>query len=170
MYRIIIISLLAIFLSIPEMNAQSGDRDLDVRVGIGISDFKKESESLVLSEYELNIKWTDYFTVAPSIVLNHNNNSFNSDFANFFQANLNAFGSPFRNDRRNEFRIGGGLSFYKLNGGTSSATKSSFGVNLILENRYMIKERFFIGIKAFIQPYLNKELNSGILLKAGINL
>ncbi|RNC66106.1 hypothetical protein [Proteiniphilum sp. X52] len=169
MNKLIIISLSLFLLSVPHIEAQSGDRDMDVRVGLGIGNLKKESDLLLLSEYELNVKWSDYFTIAPSIMLNHGGNS-DADLADFFQVNLNAFGSPLRNDRRNDFRIGGGLSFYRLNKGGFYATRSAFGLNLIIEDSYMIKDRFFIGVKALIQPYFNKDFNSGVFLKAGINL
>ena len=168
MHRILITLLLAIF-SFSAINAQSGDKDLDIRAGLGMSKFKSGGGLLTISEYELNVKWTDYFTVSPSIVLNHNG-SLDTELATFFQANLNVFGSLFRNDRKNDFRIGSGLSFYKLNRGTAYASNNSFGLNFIVEDRYMISERFFIGVKAFIQPYFDKEIHSGIILKAGINL
>lgn len=166
MYKAIILSFFLIISSVSAINAQ--DRDIDVRIGVGISGFKTESNLLNMTEYELNVKWTDYFTVAPSIVLNHGDD-WDLDQANFFQANLNAFGSPFRNNRQNDFRIGGGLSFYKLNQ-VGSATRSAFGLSIIVEDSYMLSDRFFIGIKAFIQPYFDKDMNTGILLKAGFNL
>lgn len=169
MNKQIILYLLLVLSSIFVMNAQTGDRDIDLRFGLGTSNFKNGNNLLLLSEYELNAKLTDYFTIAPSIILNHDSDS-DFELPDFFQANLNAFVSPFRNNRRNDFRMGSGLSFYRLNKGASYATRSAFGLNLILENTYMINDRFVIGIKAFIQPYLNKDINYGILLKAGINL
>ena len=120
----------------------------------------------MLSEYELDAKLSDYFTVAPSIVLNVVD-KWKSDSEKLFQANMNVFLSPFRNNRRNDFRVGSGLSFYKFN---QPVIRSAFGFNLIVEDSYSINDRFFIGVKAFMQPYFNRESSSGVLLKAGINL
>lgn len=169
MKKLIFVTLFLILFANLATNAQNGDRDIDVRLGVGVSKFHAESDLLLLSEYELNAKLSDYFTLAPSILLHHSNH-YDTDITNFFQANLNAFGSPFRNNRQTDFRMGGGLSFYRLNRGGAYATHSAFGLNLILENSYMVNERFFIGVKAFVQPYLNNNINYSILLKAGINL
>ncbi len=169
MQKQIIVFFFLILSAVSTVNAQLGDRDVDIRFGVGTSKFKGESDYLFLTEYELNAKLSDYFTVAPSILLNHTDN-IDIESADFFQANLNAFGSPSRNDRRNDFRMGGGLSFYRLNKGGNSATRSALGLNFVLENTYMINDFFLIGIKVFMQPYFNKDINYGTFLKIGINL
>lgn len=162
--RVIIFAVILFFTL--NINAQEGDRDIDLRVGLGFLKLKEGNALLAASEYEFNAKLSDYFTVAPSIALSIADKSM-GDSEKLFQANLNAFVSPFRNNRRNDFRIGGGLSFYKFN---QPAIRSAFGVNLIIEDSYMINNRFFIGAKAFMQPYFNKQLSYGILLKVGVNL
>ncbi|SRR5690554_571681 len=169
MQKQIIISLFLILFTVMAVNAQMGEKDADIRVGLGVSQFKGEEGLLLLSEYELNAKLSDYFTIAPSIILEHDAN-LDIESANFFQANLNAFGSPSRNDRQNDFRMGGGLSFYRLSQRGDYATRSALGLNLMLENTYTFNDFFLIGIKAFIQPYFNRDIHYGAFLKVGINL
>lgn len=147
-------------------NAQEGDRDIDLRAGLSFLKLKEGNVFLAPVELELNAKLSDYFSIAPSVAFNINDKT-PSNSEKIFQANLNAFVSPFQNNRRNDFRVGSGLSFYKY---SEPAVRSAFGVNLIIEDSYMINDRFFIGVKAFIQPYFNKQISSGISLKAGINL
>jgi hypothetical protein len=166
MCRKIIVSLCLIICPVLAVNTQGRDSDTDLRIGLGFSTLKQGNVFLVLSEYELDAKLSDYFTVAPSIVLNVVD-KWKSDSEKLFQANMNVFLSPFRNNRRNDFRIGSGLSFYKFN---QPVIRSAFGFNLIVEDSYSINDRFFIGVKAFMQPYFNRESSSGVLLKAGINL
>jgi len=41
---------------------------------------------------------------------------------------------------------------------------------MVLENTYVINWKYLLGIKLFIQPYLNGDINSGIMAKFGIIL
>lgn len=147
--------------------AQYGDRDIDLRAGLGISHLRQENCLLILEELEFNAELTDYLAIAPSLMLTSEGKA-EEILPDFFQANLNLFLSPFGNKRRNDFRIGSGLSFYKR--GYPNTARSAFGINLVLEDTFMLTNRFFIGFKALFQPYFNSNIHSGFLLKAGIDL
>lgn len=69
MCRKIIVSLCLIICPVFVVNTQARDSDTDLRIGLGFSTLKQGNVFLVLSEYELDAKLSDYFTVAPSIVL-----------------------------------------------------------------------------------------------------
>lgn len=161
-----ILSLIVIF-TVSAVNAQTADSVFDLRAGLGVSKLEQSNIWMFVNEYEFNAKLTNHIAIAPSLVFNIKDHSGLSEPV-FFQADINAFLSPFRNNRRNDFRVGGGLGFYKLSG-EGYAARSAFGFNLIIENTFMINDLFFIGAKAFMQPYFNKESSSGVLLKAGVN-
>ncbi|NPA35603.1 MAG: hypothetical protein GXO47_02025 [Chlorobi bacterium] len=110
-------------------------------------------------------------------------------YGSFLQGNINIFISPFRNNRFNDFRIGAGISVYNMSEayvqGYSSVPdewrpvygdyfvtwdddkRTSLGWNLIIEDTFIFKEKFLIGVKAFTQPYINGDINSGFMGKLG---
>lgn len=137
-------------------------------------------------ENELNYKFNQYFSTALSVNYGRSNDGVFVT-ASYTQGNLNLFISPFKNTRTNDFRIGTGVSFYNVsdaylqsaqygvNGELVNAdyvfdVRSSFGYNIILENTYTIRNKFLIGLKLFTQPYFIGDINSGILIKAGLKI
>lgn len=180
-------TILSLFLLVFCLNigAQNNPKRIDLRFGLGASLIGSGDLIAKMYEVELNRKFSSYFATGVSLAFGRNSSG-EYNHASFEQSNLNFFISPFRNNRRNDFRIGAGLSYLDISDTfwTSMRTdadgilevtletrkRNSFGFNVILENTYMVNERFFLGIKAFTQPYLNGDINSGILLKAGINL
>ncbi|MDO5524071.1 MAG: hypothetical protein Q4G48_08520 [Bacteroidia bacterium] len=46
-------------------NAQDGDRDIDLRAGLGFFKLKEGNAFLAPIEIELNAKLSDYFAIAP---------------------------------------------------------------------------------------------------------
>ena len=50
MQKLFLISLFLILFANVATNAQNGDRDIDVRFGLGVSKFNAESDLLLLSE------------------------------------------------------------------------------------------------------------------------
>ena len=179
--------LLFLFLlfSIP-LYAQEERSKFDLRFGIGNSLLGSGDIITTTLENEVNYKLNRYFTTAFS--LNFGRSSYDAlNTASYTQGNLNIYLSPFKNSRRNDFRIGAGLSYYKVSdaliqlanydrqGNLVQANyllevRDSFGGNIILEDTHTIKERFLVGLKLFIQPYLNGDINSGVLLKIGVKL
>ncbi len=165
--------------------AQPNPKKIDLRFGIGASLLGSGDVTTGMYEVEVNRKFSSYFATGVSLAFGRGSEG-KYNHASFEQSNLNFFISPFRNNRRNDFRIGAGLSYFDVSDtfltsithntdnnpdvNLETRKRKSFGCNLILENTYMINERVFLGIKAFTQPYFNGDINSGVLLKAGINL
>ena len=167
MYRKNLLILLLALFAFSAAKAQSGDVEMDLRLGIGMTDFQPIDKVSLAIEMELNKKFTPYFTAAPSIVYDKSEREQGKN-SSLLQFNLNGFVSPFRNNRRNDFRLGGGIgySFLSLN---SSENRNSLGFNIIVENSFFIKENLFIGIKGYTQYFLNKDVGVGLMLKAGMD-
>jgi hypothetical protein len=127
----------------------------------------------LMLENELNYFISNSF--ATSISLGYGRSNYGVfETASFVQGNLNIYFSPFKNNKKNDFRIGTGLSYYNVSDGSERSsdyqTRNSVGVNIILEHTYLLTERLRLGVKAFTQPYENGDINSGVLLKMGIRL
>ncbi|WP_224997608.1 outer membrane beta-barrel protein [Cesiribacter sp. SM1] len=166
--------------------AQQDQHKFDIRFGVGKSLLGSGDIITTTFENELNYRLNPYFATAFS--LNYGKSSREEfDLAVFTQGNLNLYLSPFRNTRRNDFRIGAGFTYYKITDGINQGiyrdnrgnvvlqdflveTRTSFGYNIILENTYTIKNRFLLGLKLFTQPYSNGDINSGLMLKIGYKL
>ena len=186
-------------------------KKFDIRFGAGWSLLGTGDIGAVNFENEFNFKFSRYFTTSASLnygrVADNNYSTATSYItvggkvyssttvipwshnASFLQGNVNIFISPFRNNRKNDFRVGGGISVYNIAEayvqgyqsvpeelkpiyGESFVTwvydkRTSFGWNIIIEDTYTIKEKFLIGVKAFTQPYTNGDINSGFMGKVG---
>ncbi len=186
-------------------------KKFDIRFGAGWSLLGTGDLGAVNFENEFNFKFSRYFTASASFNYGRVSNDRQSiatsyiivggkvyssttvnhwyHNASFLQGNINLFISPFRNNRKNDLRIGAGISLYNIAEayvqgyrsvheewqpvyGEELATweydkRTSFGWNIIVEDTYTIKEKFLIGIKAFTQPYLNGDINSGFMGKVG---
>ena len=162
---------------------------LDVRFGPGYSVLGTGDMRAFNFENELNYKLNPYFTGSASINLGRSNHGVLEN-ASFVQGNVNLFISPFRNDRKFDFRIGGGLTHYNIsetfldtdysldtyNQSVMYIPKYEFnkrnawGCNAILESSYWLTNSFLIGLKLFTQPYFNGDINSGITVKTGIRI
>jgi hypothetical protein len=170
--------------------AQKDVKKWDIRLGIGVSLLGTGDIPTITVEHEANYQLNRFFTAATSIMYGYS--TYNEYKVSLYgQGNLNLFFSPFNNHRKNDFRIGTGLSFYGLKeiypnyfayaeaiyyknhplpDKLYSYKRNSFGYNLIIENTYTIKKKILIGAKAFVQPYNNGDMNAGILLKLGVKI
>ena len=171
-----LIILFALCLSIG-LPAQEYQQKIDFRTGIGLSILGTGDMRATMFEHELNYTMNNYFASSLSVGYGKSNNGV-FDNASFIQTGVNLFVSPFRNTGRNDFRIGTGLSYFKVSDGYLqrtngvdnyiSETRTSPGVNLILENTYSIGTKTLVGLKLFSNPYFNGDINSGILFKLGL--
>lgn len=161
----------SIFLSF-YLFGQEKQKKLDFRIGSGISLLGSGDLLAFNYENELNLKLNRYFSSSLSFNLGRNNDR----LASFLQGNLNIFLSPFNNVRKFDFKVGTGLTYYtisdthKIEGGYKLNKRKSLGFNMIIENTYMITDKYLIAVKLFSQPYFNSDINSGILLKLGLTL
>jgi len=165
-----------------QLFSQEKPKKFDFRFGTGFSLLGTGDMQTINFENEFNFKFSRYFTTSASLVYGRSNSGV-YESASFIQGNLNIFISPFRNNRKNDFRFGGGISGYNVsdsftseiyNNGTYygqttvSEKRNAFGFNIILEDSYIFPNNFLIGLKLFTQPYTNGDINSGVLLKIGV--
>lgn len=175
--------LILIFCSLQNMEAQENNqKSSDLRIGLassfmGSGDFWAHSLSV-----EFNQTLNPYFTYSLGLSSGRSDHQFLTT-ASFFQANTNLYWSLFKNNRRNDFRMGTGLSYAwfsdaaihtkRSEGGqvmVAFEPRSSLGLNLIVENTFALTDRFLLGLKVFSQPYFNEDINTGIMLKFGVRL
>ena len=168
-----------------QVKAQKTTSQLDLRVGTGISLLGAGDMLTFNYENEINLKLNQYLTGSLSINLGRSNYGV-SQTASFLQGNVNIFISPFKNSNRFDFRIGTGLTYYNVSDAYESYlryengvlvdvdyefdNRNSLGFNVIIENSYLLTDRFFIGLKLFTQPYSNGDINTGALLKLGLKI
>lgn len=180
----IIIIFIFLFISI-SLNAQKSNSGFDYRFGIGNSFLGTGDMLGVMYENEINYSINNY--LSSGISLGYGKSDYGaSETASFLQYNLNVFFSPFKNNKRNDFRVGMGLSYLKISDAYMSSAswtnnqlidtdyvfdlRISYGCNFIIENSYSITDKFLLGLKLYTQPYFNGDINSGILLKLGVRL
>ena len=168
-----------------QISAQEKQDKYDLRFGVGLSLLGTGDMRTINFENEFNNKFNPHFS--NSISLNFGRSNWGvGETASFIQGNLNIYWSPFKNNKRNDFRLGTGVSFFNISdaymsfesyNGTQLIDKDyvfdnrySVGVNMIIENTYSINDRFILGLKLFAQPYISSDINSGAMLKFGLKL
>jgi len=178
----LILAALSLSLLFTNAQAQESDSKFDLRIGIG-SSFLGSGDILAGTlENELNYKINNTFSTSGSLAFGKSKYD-RYGAATFFQLNVNIYLSMFPRMIRNDFRIGTGLSYYSVSSARVSIFQlpgeserisyrfeddNTLGLNVILENTYSISKKLLIGAKAFIQPYINGDINSGLLLKFGV--
>ena len=173
-----------IFFSIQAIGQENSNK-LDIRLGTGISLLGSGDMITFNYENELNLKLNHYLTSSVSINLGRSNYGV-KETASFIQGNVNVFISPFKNDKRLDFRVGTGLTYYNISDAFESSqnwengvlvdtnyefdNRNSLGFNIIIENSYLLTDNFLVGLKLFTQPYINGDINSGLMLKFGLKI
>lgn len=168
-----------------QVMAQQEKSNVTLRFGSGVSLLGTGDMITLNIENEINYKLSPIFSGSASLNYGHSNTGV-YEIASFLQGNLNLFLAPFGNTSKNVFRIGTGLSYYNVSDADKITglcgvgqpveqtsffdTRNALGYNLIVENTYAIIDRFLIGLKLFTQSYINGDINSGVMLKAGIAL
>lgn len=165
--------------------SQNAGPKFDIRFGFGTSFLGTGDMRAVTIENELNYAFSRYFT--SSFGLSFGKSIYGVyESASFIQGNLNIYISPLKNNRRNDFRIGTGLSYNLVSNYYKESERyengvlvyesykventNAIGLNLILEDTFSITDKFFVGAKVFLQPYRNGDINRGILMKTGLRL
>lgn len=164
---------------------QEKSEKLDFRIGSGVSLLGSGDMTTFVYENELNYKLNNYLTSAVSINLGRSNYGVYENSA-FTQGNLNIFISPFKNNKKSDFRIGTGLSYYSVSDAYATSrsyengqlvavvygieTRNSYGINVIIEKSSMITDKLFWGAKLYSQPYFNGDINTGLTFKLGYKI
>jgi len=149
---------IALLISLATMvNGQSIEPTFDFRFGIGTTKLGTGDMLTVMLENELNYFVNNFFSTSISIGYGRSNfGVFES--TSFTQGNINIYISPFRNNKKNDFRVGTGISYMNtsdtfitsvttVNGVVIEEqfgfeTRSSRGMNIILENTYSITNKW----------------------------
>ncbi|GHT19958.1 hypothetical protein FACS189429_8010 [Bacteroidia bacterium] len=179
--KTVLIFLLSI--CIAGLSAQTYSNKFDLKIGTGLG-FMGWGDRITMGfENELNYKVNNYFTAAIGIGTGRSIN--NAEGQNdYLQGSISVFISPFKNNGRNNFRIGGGYTY--INETTTYigmiyyvpyysirytyATQSHNAFNIIVENEYRINARFLIGVKAFTTGRIDGGILSGGMVKLGVAL
>ena len=189
--------------------AQENPRKIDYKIGVGVSLDGAEEPQLSF-ENELNYKLSNYFSASVFFGLGNslrsadvNLVSTKYDFDNieglqrgyeyystdYLHAGINVFVSPFKNNNRNNFKIGLGLGLgvrkdfvtqkiYVYNGKfydylatiTGEVRHSGVAYNIILEDEYWLHPRFSIGGKVYCAGLFNDGGAIGAMIKLGVSL
>lgn len=188
-----------------ELNAQENQHKFDFKVGSGVSTFSTTwTPTLTLGfENEMNYKINSYFST--SVGVNYGRGDSRVDYYNhilihndYLLGSLNIFISPFRNNKKNNFRIGAGFSYLNLNvtdsneNTTDNTTdfwpmsvpytsyspsytleKINSGMyNVIIEDEQLVFSNYLIGGKLYFSADGRHfgQMMIGCLLKLGILL
>lgn len=170
----------------PELSfGQERDSKVDLRFGTGLSILGSGDMITCNFENEVNYKLNRFLSASLSLNVGRSNMGV-YETASFTQGNINAYFSPLGNNRRNDFRIGAGFTYYAISDAYMESAeyqgdelvdidyvfrnRNSHGLNIVVENTFALSSRFLIGVKLFTQPYSNGDINSGILLKFGVKI
>ncbi len=180
-----VITIIVVILVSTNAFSQKNENKIDLRFGIGFTLLGSGDMISTTIENQFNFKINRYFASSASISFGRSNYGI-SETASFMQGNTNFYISPFSNRRRNDFRVGTGLSYYHVSdfyiSGQSFENgvlidedfvfekRKSLGYNIIIENTFAMTDNFIVGIKLYTQPYINGDINSGFLLKFGVQL
>ncbi|MFA0963447.1 hypothetical protein AB9P05_16705 [Roseivirga sp. BDSF3-8] len=178
------IVLMVLSMALPNAYAQIDSRT-DIRFGVARTILGTGDISTTTFETELNYKINSFFTTAISLNYGIGDDQ-TTGTASYAQGNTNLFISPFGNTRVIDFRVGGGLSYYVVSDITTQSTscgpngcfvdeynydrRREFGFNIITELAYQLNESYLIGLKLYTQPYLNGDINSGLMVKFGVKI
>jgi len=168
--------------------AQEKTSKLDFKIGSGLGFMGSGDLTALCFENELNYKLNNYLSTSISLGLGRSL-EFVERQNDYMQGSLNFFVSPFRNDKRNNFKIG--LGYTRINEAVtyassaySTSSQSNYtinqyqysgilinGFNMIIENEYKITSRFLVGGKLFMTGSIDTGgIISGGMLKLGIVL
>ncbi len=167
------------------LNAQEKVHKFDFKIGSGLGFMGSGDLTALCFENELNYKLNNYFSTSLSLGIGRSK-EYKERHNDYLQGSLNLFISPFRNDKKNNFKIG--LGYTRINVTVASFSSSYYypdtyinqynynassinGFNMIIENEYKISSRFIIGGKLFVTGGIEEGgIVSGALIKLGIVL
>ena len=162
------------------ISSQDNISKLDFKVGTGIGFMGRGDSEVISFENELNYKINNYISTSLSMGIGRSiDNKINHN--DYIQGSLNIFISPFRNDKKNNFKIGAGYTLvnetraYSSNGKNeldspysyNSRTLNAF--TIIIENEYLINQKFLIGARLFSTASISQGgIVGGVMIKLGI--
>jgi hypothetical protein len=172
--------------------AQEKTSTLDFKLGVGRASLGNGDYGMFRLENELTKKFGKW--LSSSISINVGIGCDNTVFlrqTNALSADWSLFISPFGNYRKNNFKVGTGLTGIYANITASqgrrtiynreldtyeqkedfiSETRRQTGFSIIIENELSIGKSYLLGLKVFAQPYTNGDILTGANIKFGIKL
>lgn len=183
------LSLIVIVLIISiNLMAQVNKHKFDFKFGSGLGFMGSGDVTALCFENELNYKFNHYVSTSVSLGIGR---TFQNVYSHndYLLGSLNLFLSPFKNNGRNNFKIGGGYTLinetalynpdrYNLdymqgnyNAGYYYLTRRVDGFSIIVEDEYMINSKFLIGGKIFVTGGRSEGgIVSGGMIKLGVLL
>ncbi|VBB47154.1 hypothetical protein TRIP_D420073 [uncultured Paludibacter sp.] len=167
-----------------QLSAQDYSNKFDYKLGAGLGFMGNGDLTTVTFENEVTYKLNKYFSSAISFEIGRSikNMVANNDY---LERGINVFISPFKNNRRNNFKIGGGYSYINTSSTYIGAVyyipnyevkyvyeENSYNAfNIIIEDEYKINSRFLVGLKAYTIGNMDQGgILSGGMVKFGIAL
>lgn len=159
----------------------------DIKLGIGASFLGTGDMLIGKLEGEVTRKWNRIISNSVALGIGYGDQKFyynpTYNYKNLHQQTFtthldgNVFVSPFGNDRLYNLKLGTGLSLmfvsdnpWRENDPSWQEERISLGLNMIMEHEFMLSKKSLIGLKMMIQPYLNGDISSTLLLKLGKKL
>jgi hypothetical protein len=177
-----IVTLLFCLGLISGLAAQDRNPFFDVKFGAGLGLMGSGDMYTLSFENELNCKINNFLSGALSLGYGKGERGVH-DHTAYLMGSANLFLSPFRNNRRNNLKIGGGASVFShsntyLQSGNEVTGYSynlyrerTAGFNLILEDEHRIGSHLLIGAKLFVTGGIRQGgIISGAMVKAGVVL
>lgn len=158
---------------------------LDLKLGAGVALSGSGDMLMTLIDNSLDWRATPYFTPSVSLLYGKSDRGLNLT-SSLLQGNLNLFFSPFRNTRRNNFRIGTGLSVMGISNVYESGRTyidgqfayseyaiekdRTFGLNVLIEHEILLGDRCLLGLQAYTKMYQSGDILTGAMVKMGVRL
>lgn len=170
--------------------AQDKPSTTDLKLGLGRSSWNGGMVNTFRFEAEFTKKWNRFFSssVAADFIdfTVSSNSTLTIKLLKATSVGLNAFISPWGNNKKRNFKIGTGLSFmnyedYRLlsritdaNGTTeiniSYKTRWGIGYNVIIDYEYDLGKRYLIGARGILQQRSTVGSSLSYFLRLGIKL
>lgn len=158
---------------------------VDFRWGVGSSLLGTGDMVTMMFQNEINYRLNPYLAAGFELDYGRSNLGVH-EMVSFVGSQLNLFASPFKNTRRLDFRVGVGLSHYRVADARETRSeyengvlididyefvkRKSFGGSIMIENTLLVTDHLMLGFRLFTTPYKNGDINSGLLLKLGYRL
>jgi len=182
--------LFLIFLSTSYISfSQEKASTLDFKVGVGLGHWINSNLNMFRFENEFTKKWNRSLSSSLSINFASGGNTYLQTLT-LLNGNINCFLSPFGNQKKNNFKIGTGISFihiretvvtyfdnfppyydnprqlYEVN------KRQLASYNLVIDDEIVLGDKYLIGVRLMMQPYRVQTGDTfwGLLFKCGIKL
>lgn len=152
----------------------------NAKLGVGASFLGTGDVIIGKLEGEVTRKWNRVISNSVALGIGYGDSEFyDSTFPQrtlTLHIDANVFVSPFGNRGIYNFKLGTGpslmytLDTYQRRDNTIREDRLSLGFSMIIENEVAILDKYLLGLKMMVQPYLSRDIASTLLLKFGKRL